>query len=228
MRAVIFDLDNTLAKLGKAIEKKDLMLLQKLEKQGNTIAICSGKTVDYLCGFARQIELERPVLIGENGAVIQIGVDLPPKHFYELPYSDKAKESIAFLRSELNKILPHIWYQPNKVGLTPFPSGPEEFKIIAECIEKNKEQIQDVVIYQHIDSFDIVPKGIDKRKGIAFLGKLLDMTMEDMAAVGDGVNDYPMFECVGLSIGINVREAKRVDKNFRTITEALEYLLTVE
>ena len=224
MKAVIFDLDNTLAKIGQGMAQNDLMLLRQLEKQGVMTAICSGKTADYLCGFARQTGLKRPVLLGENGAIIQVGVELPPKQFYSLPYSEKAKHTIAFLRNELNRILPHIWYQPNMVGLTPFPSKPEEFDMIAECLESNKAYMEDVTVYRHVDCFDIMPEGIDKRQGVKFMGEVLNVSPKDMIAVGDGINDYSMFEYAGVAIGIHVKESGRVDKNFNTITEALEYI----
>ena len=42
MKAVIFDLDNTLAKIGQGMAQNDLMLLRQLEKQGVMTAICSG------------------------------------------------------------------------------------------------------------------------------------------------------------------------------------------
>ena len=41
MKAVIFDLDNTLAKIGQGMAQNDLMLLRQLEKQGVMTAICS-------------------------------------------------------------------------------------------------------------------------------------------------------------------------------------------
>lgn len=115
IKAVIFDLDNTLAKIGKEILPKDLELLRKMEKQGVRIAICSGKTVDYLCGFMRQVGLEYPVLIGENGAVIQFGVDLPPNQFHILPYSMEAKQSIKLLKEKITEKLPNMWYQANEL-----------------------------------------------------------------------------------------------------------------
>lgn len=109
--------------------------------------------------------------------------------------------------------------------MTPFPTSKEEFDEIENIIEKHKEDIRDVVIYRHVDSFDITPNGIDKKAGITYLGQLLDIPAEEMVAVGDGVNDYPMFEYAGLAAGVNVKEAEKVDKNFKNTTEALEYIL---
>lgn len=225
IRLIAFDLDNTLAKLGKGITCEDLCLLRKLETRGILIAICSGKPVDYLCGFLRQAGLTHPILVGENGAVIQIGVDLPPREFYIQPYSQDAKHSITYMRKEITRLLPDIWYQPNLVGLTPFPKNDGEFEIIAHCLKQNEAHLHDVKIYRHVDSFDITPINIDKCSGMAYLGRILSIPPEDTAAVGDGVNDYPMFDYAGYAVGVHVTHPDRVNVNFPTSTQALEHLL---
>lgn len=227
IKLIVFDLDNTLAKLGKGILSIDIELLKKIEQKGVRIAICSGKPTNYLCGFMRQVELENPILLGENGAVIQFGVDLPPKQFHILQYSQEAKHTIAFLREKIDEVCSKMWYQPNLVGLTPFPKNEEEFEIIASLLDAYKDDLKDVIVYRHIDSFDITPTGIDKRKGLQYLGELLNITPEETVAVGDGVNDYPMFAYAGYSVGINLKESERVNKNVLSSTEALKYLLTI-
>lgn len=228
MKLIVFDLDNTLAKIGKGIEPIDINLLKQIEAKGIMIAICSGKPVNYLCGFMRQVGLEHPILMGENGAVIQFGVDLPPKEFYKLPYSDNVKESITYIKSKIDAEINDMWYQPNEVGLTPFPKSDAEFERIAKILEENKERLNDVKVYRHVDSFDIVPTGIDKRKGLEYLCNLIKILPKEIVAVGDGVNDYPMFAFTGKAIGVNIKEADRVDINFSSITEGLKFLLTME
>ena len=227
IRLAVFDLDNTLAKLGKGILPEDVALLRALEKKGVRIAVCSGKPTYYLCGFMRQVELEAPVLIGENGAVIQLGVDLPPKTYEVLPYSQQARQTVRFLRERFDELLPNLWYQPNQVGLTPFPASAEEFDILERCMEENRDHIRDVTIYRHVDTYDITPNGITKFEGIRRLGELLDIPPSETAAVGDGVNDYPMFDYAGLRLGVNVADESRVDKNFSSVNDALNHLITL-
>ena len=227
IKLIVFDLDNTLAKIGKEMIPKDVELLKQIEHKGVKIAICSGKPTDYLCGFMRQVGLENPILLGENGAVIQFGVDLPPKQFYMLPYSEDAKKTISFLREKIDEVISDMWYQPNLVGLTPFPKNENEFEKIAAILDKYQEKLKDVVVYRHIDSFDITPIGIDKRKGLQYLGEVLEITPEETVAVGDGVNDYPMFAYAGYSVGVNVKEIERVNQNLKSSTDVLEYILTL-
>lgn len=223
-RLIVFDLDGTLAALGKGIEPDDVNTLRRLEAAGARIAICSGKPTYYLCGLMRQVGLRAPVLVGENGAVIQLGVDLPPRDYFVAPYSDAAKRSIRLLADALSVEVPGMWYQPNEVGLTPFPRDAAEFDAVQRVIDRLAPQMQDVIVYRHCDSFDITPDGITKKTGLARLGGLLGIPAEETACVGDGVNDYPMFEYGGLAVGVNVKDETKVDRNFASIGEALAFL----
>lgn len=221
VKLIVFDLDGTLAELGKGICPRDVALLKEIEERGITIAVCSGKPTYYLCGFMRQVELAQPILVGENGAVFQFGVDLPPKRFEILPYDKTADASIAQIKRAVDRQYPDMWYQPNEVALTPFPKNEEEFSWIQSYIDKNN--LPGIDVYRHCDSFDVVPTGLNKKTGLKYLGEMLGIASEETVAVGDGVNDYPMFEYAGISVGIRVKEKEKVDYNFSTITEVLEW-----
>ena len=225
IKLMVFDLDGTLADLSTGIQPRNVARLRALEEKGARIAICSGKPAYYLCGLMRQVGLRAPILVGENGAVIQFGVDLPPRAYHVAPHSDAARRSIRLLREAFDAAVPGLWYQPNEVGLTPFPRDDAEFGALQRCIDALAPQLEDLIIYRHCDSYDITPSGITKKSGLARLGGMLGIAPEETAAVGDGVNDYPMFEYAGLSVGVNVREADKVDVNFATPDEALEFLL---
>lgn len=224
IKLIVFDLDSTLAEIAKGIRPETLERLKTFENRGIQIAICSGKPTFYLCGIMRQAELSNPILVGENGAVIQFGVDLPPVRYDVQPYSKEAKRTIRFLREKIEEILPDMWFQPNEVVLTPFPAKKEEFDIINRCLEEYHDHVNDVLIYEHFDCFDIIPNGITKKSGIERLAAMVGVLAEEVIAVGDGINDYPMFEFAGISLGINVKDSGKVDKNFSSIMEALDYI----
>ena len=48
-----------------------------------------------------------------------------------------------------------------------------------------------------------------------------------MAAIGDGSNDYPMFDFAGLALGVNVKDKSKVDIDFPTAGEAITYLINI-
>ena len=226
-KLVVFDLDDTLAVTGQAVLPEDVNLLKEIEKTGIKIAVCSGKPVYYLCGFMRQLGINDAIMVGENGAVIQFGISLPPRENYFQPHPSEADSEIAYLKKEFDKLIDNIWYQPNQVGLTPFPKNEKEFDIIQNCIDENREKITHLTVYRHGDSFDITPSGITKHTGLEYLGKITEILSDETIAVGDGVNDYPMFGYAGLSIGVHVKNPEAVDVNFENVSDALQYVLDV-
>lgn len=235
-KLLVFDLDGTLANVGKAMANSDVKKLIELEKAGYMIAICSGKPSYYLCGFARQLELQEPILIGENGATFQFGIELPPKKYAVYPYSKEAKEQRERMRRMIEERFGEkIWYQPNEVGLSPFPMDEEVFESLQQLINENMEQLDEMLIYRHIDCFDIIPKNINKYNGVKYLTELLELEAADVIAVGDGVNDIPMFEFADVAIGIinedvdnKVEAAGKlgVDYTFTSIGQALEFIMS--
>lgn len=223
-KLVIFDLDETLAPTGYGISPENLEILKKISSK-TQVAVASGKPVYYLCGFMRQVGIRDCIFIGENGSTFQFGVDLPPQVHGFHPLAENAREALAILKSEITAAVPGIWYQPNEVAVTPFPKKQEEFDIIDACLEKNRELTEFVTIYKHFDSYDILPKGINKSTGAENLGRRINILPEETIAVGDGVNDYPMFEYAGLSVGVNVENPEKVDNSFDNISDALNYVL---
>ena len=232
---LVFDLDGTLCPVGKGMREEDAALLRTLEDAGFTIVICSGKTTYYLCGFCRQLGLKAPVMVGENGGAVQFGIDLPPKHFAQYPVPSAQKEILGMLRRKIDAVCgDHVWYQPNEVQLTPFPQEEEVFGIIRGILEKHREELAGIEVYEQIDCFDIVPSGINKQNGLRFLSTLMEAERERFLVVGDGVNDIPMFAFGDFSILVRKErntegfEEAEVDLVMPDIHEAMQYILEHE
>lgn len=225
-RCIIFDLDGTLAAPGAFCSDENRAALLKLAERGVILAISSGKPTFYLCGFARQLGLPDTVLIGENGAVIQKGVELPPPLYREAKIPSVTKEALKELRSRLEQAFPdRIWYQPNATALTPFPAYQEDFPPIKKLISDFITPEMNLTVYDHPDCFDVVYSPLSKAEGVRLLSSLTGISPDEMVAVGDWVNDYPMFEAVGYSVGIRLPEPERATVTFPTLSLALDHLL---
>lgn len=224
MKCIVFDLDNTLCKIGKEILPTTAQMLKTLEDKGNQICICSGKPTFYLVGMFRQVGLKNPIFIGETGGVIQFGVDLPPKKYCVITDKQDTVRQLKELRADLeNKFGDRVWFQPNEIEMTAFPHDIELFDQIQGVIDE--KNIADAVVYRQVDCFDIVPSDVSKSKGLQYLATILGLSSDDFIAVGDGINDYPMFEYAGLSLGVDVKDKSRVTVNFKNIDQALESLI---
>ena len=225
IRLIIFDLDSTLAPVGREMGQEELADLKAIDQLGIPIAIASGKTCDYLCGFLRQIGLREPIMIGENGSMIRFGVELPPRRHYQVPIGQEAEESLKRIREILDECFPDLWYQPNLTQVTSFPAEVSVLDEIQKCIDHHIQELKGIVVHRQSDCFDFVPKGMDKSVGISFLLDKLGLSWDKVMVAGDGVNDYGMFGKAGIALGVRVREEHRVDMNFKSTREMLKYIL---
>ena len=219
-KLIVFDLDGTLAPIGKGMLEEDCRKLRELEASGYRIAICSGKPTFYLCGFLRQIGLQDPILVGENGSVIQYGVELPPKRFYTSPHSKRAVEQLRRMKERIvNACGDRVWFQPNEIELTPFPQDAQSFERIQELIDTHPDELDELLVYRQVDCFDFIPKNINKAAGLAYLAELEGLSRTDFIVVGDGINDVPMFEFADVSIGIGGNLKYMTTHSFEKIGE---------
>lgn len=226
IRLAVFDLDGTLAPVGKSIDENVVVMLRELESKGIKIAISSGKTLYYLIGMFRQVGLSSPILIGENGNSIACGIELPPRMLNSVRPSDEyflaRKKILADLSEKFGGM---FWLQPNEVMLTVFFKDKKTCGEIRDCLAS--VNCDDIVVYEHIDSFDIVPKGIDKKTALVAVGEELGYHAEEMIAIGDGMNDIPMMEYCKYSIGIAPLDKSLTMYHFDEIGSALKFLLTL-
>lgn len=223
---VIFDLDGTLAPVGEATDPTCTALLRRICDAGAKIALSSGKPTFYLCGYARQLGIPEAFLIGENGGVIQEGVALPPVRFEMASLPEKTRLALKELRGKMEQAFPgDIWYQPNETALTPFPYRQDIFPPLRKLIEEYITPDMLLSVYEHPDCFDIEYAALSKGEGLKSLSRLTGVPTEEMIAVGDWTNDYPMFREAGYSVGIHLPDPDKATVNFPTLKEALLHIL---
>lgn len=221
-KIMVFDLDGTLCELSKPVLSENVEKLKLLEQKGNIIAICSGKPCYYLCGLARQLGLNQPLLIGENGASFMEGVSLPPEIYYIAGVEKQAQLCLQEIKEKVKEKLPNVFCQPNSVGFTPFIKDAGDKRVIEQIIADNRHIDEHLQIFRHSDSFDFSPKGIDKQSGLKYVLEYYGFNRNDFIAIGDGENDIPMFNFASVSYGINFPSA---DCNYTSITECLNELM---
>lgn len=225
-RLLVMDLDDTLAPIGSGINESTISLLRKIQYKRIRLAICSGKPVAYLCGIARQIGFSDVILIGENGASTQFGMDLPPKYHYTLPISQEVQNQLMTIKRELDALFAYqLWFQPNQCSVTPFPRTEEEFEIIMKYAQQQGERLKGIQVLRHKDAIDFLPAGLSKGEGLRALTQHTGILPEEMISIGDGINDLPMFQYTGLSFGIKLDDCPDVNYSVNTIDDALEKIL---
>lgn len=224
IKLIFFDLDNTLAPVGMPVPERCVRALRRISRAGVRIAVCSGKPRAYLNGFARQLGVADIVLCGENGLTYQLGVDLPPREYGSIGLGPEEIATLARVSMEFRaEFGGRCWYQPNECAFTPFPKDASDFPVMRAFLE-NALKDTGLALYEHPDCFDILPRGADKGRALLYVCVMLGIHPADAAAVGDHINDYPMFDAAGLSVGVALDDKTRADVNVRTLGQALDYL----
>lgn len=224
-KIIVFDLDGTLATVGEKIPDSVVKSLKMLERKGLKIAVCSGKPTYYLSGLFRQVGIKDVILVGENGATISVGTSLPPKARFSVELTAQQKTALKEIKNQIRSKLPNVWFQPNEVGLTAFFETEDEKSVISQIIADNRLIGEHFTVFTHCDSFDFSPKGVDKKTALETICNELGFCKCQFVAVGDGENDYPMFDFAPISLGVEVKDESRVTNNFVTIYDCLDYIL---
>ncbi|MGN0770968.1 MAG: HAD family hydrolase [Christensenellales bacterium] len=222
---VVFDLDGTLAEIGCAVQNDDVEKLKEIERYA-FVAICSGKPIYYLCGFSRQLGLKKPIHIGENGATVCFGYDLPPAYYEKAKLSEEAENTLNELKREIGcRLGDEVWFQPNEIALTPFPATADAFDSLDRLVEDYKDRLRDLNVYRQCDCYDFCPKGIDKAAGVTAVMKKLGIDNEHLYVVGDGNNDVSMLALTAHSYGIGQKVKAAAEINCQKVSQALDDIL---
>ena len=254
MRTVIFDVDGTLAgdkqppnAVALAWMRRHLTGQPANQPSGQPIgqpanrpanqpagqqlrmALASGKPLAYLAGFARAAGLFDLILIGENGAEVQTDAGFPPaQHFYQtlLP---RQRNKLDALRHDLEHGLhAEFWSQPSQRMVSVFFRDAANGALVKAFLDDHLQTDDDLVVYEHIDCYEVCPCGITKGTALDLLAAHLGLGLDRMIAVGDSQNDAPMFAQAGTSIGItgsgDITFDCSVDYRVQTIEEAIALL----
>lgn len=66
---------------------------------------------------------------------------------------------------------------------------------------------------------ELVPKGIDKAQSLAVLLKEINMTKDEMIAIGDGFNDLSMIQFAGLGVAMaNAQDIVKESADYITLS----------
>jgi len=209
LRNVAFDVDGTLADFGCPIPPEVAAALRALEgkiapREGKII-LATGKPAAYAAGLIRGMGLSAAAtaIVGENGAEVFTSGAVPPDRVLS-PVAPETISALAAVRADLDRRFGgQVWYQPNRVVLTPFPIlglglTVEELFVFASDMNLPPG----AQVFKHDDCIDITVE-VTKREGMELLLRGSGMAPEETIAVGDGINDIPLFGACGVSICVS-------------------------
>jgi hypothetical protein len=163
------------------------------------VTLCSGRPAPYVEVMLQAIDAHLPGVF-ENGAGLY-----SPRPYSFLPHPGLAgSDPIAEVRRALEDGLVRpgrAFFQPGKIyTLTLFAHDPSETRQLHTwAAEALGSQVERVDLVYSTSCLNVLPRGIDKGIGIAWMAERAAVPLEAMLGIGDSDVDLPFLKLVGRS-----------------------------
>lgn len=225
-KAVFFDIDGTLLDEQNYIPESTVEGIRKLQEAGNYAFICTGRTKAYVRDEAL-LSIGFDGIVSGCGTMVEFqGKEL---YYYKIDVR-KVKREVSFFKAhDVAAILEGRYYlfldeadfagnpfidrlqREIADGIAPIAENEKNWEVSkfscdvqrADLGLLKRELERDYSLIFHDEPvMEVVPKCCSKGTGILKVCEKLGIDVRDSYAVGDSVNDLPMFEAAGNSIAM--------------------------
>lgn len=207
IQLIVLDIDGVVTR-GEA-QPLDLDLLAQLsalnqasrsDPEQPAVTFCTGRPAPYLEVMLQAIDGHLPGVY-ENGAGIYFPADY---QFMPLPGLEDYLNGFADISSRLEETLIRndiAYFQPGKHhSLTIFATDPARTSELKDLTVQALGALSERVDLVYSTScLNVLPRGVDKGKGLTYLADRVDIPLANMLGVGDSDVDPPFLRLVGHS-----------------------------
>ncbi|MBU7031578.1 MAG: HAD-IIB family hydrolase [Theionarchaea archaeon] len=200
-KLAIFDIDGVLNPAGCPVQPESMAALKALETHDVKISYASGKHPWYITGgliFSGLLRKDT-IIVGESGGHVFF-----PNQKQSMLYTTYI-EDMQILRKIFKEddLMNECWEEPKETLFSLFPRKREIVPLVAHRFEGiiRDNNLQAYVI-SHVDAVDALQMGLSKEIGLSILSEYLGISMEEMIAFGDGMNDVEMLSTVGFPVAV--------------------------
>lgn len=230
IKLVVSDVDGTIVERDEVLHDETVEMARRLRAAGVHYTIATGRVHSQVENYVQQLQLDVPYIACNGGVIVQNGktllhntIPLAPLR----PLIHKADEMGMSLLYSVNgheeayRLTGYVQDQRDKFGryLTPHVFTEDEWatlqldKLIVmakvrngslDIIETMLKQLPPEYGYTRYanKSIDIMHKAGTKEQGIAALCAMLGITMDEVLAVGDDLNDIGMIQQAGVGVAV--------------------------
>ena len=237
---IAFDLDGTLMGSDQIISPRVAQAIALTQAQGVTVTLATGRMFSATLPFAQQLNITAPLICYQGGWIqarageILHRISLPPVQaeaaihlgqsrgwhtvlyadgklfIHEMAYPETLYHSL--LGSDLTVGRP--WADilaEHTVDKVLYVADPPQIPQIAATLTAHFGSAADVV-QSHKLFVEVVPRGVDKGRALAWLAQYLGIPQHAVLAAGDQGNDVSMVRWagVGVAIGNAIAEVQQV------------------
>lgn len=263
IKLVAVDLDDTLLDGTLQVSPRTCEAIRKAQEQGVVVTICTGRMFISALPFAEQLNIQEPIIV-YNGGMIRYPIS-KEMVFHQTIEADVAGKLVEFFRqrgwylqSHMNDKLyvverseKAITYE-SLAGVEAIGIGDEFYsmkhepsKMLTIAEPHEIKEIQRIVNQEFAGQIfaatskpnylEMTHPSVNKGHALAVLADKLNIKREEVMAIGDSNNDYPMIEYAGFGVAMgnaserikSIAQAVTAHNNAHGVAEAIEkYVLT--
>lgn len=258
IRLVAVDMDDTLLDKTLQVSPRTCEAITKAQEQGVLVTIATGRMFSSAVPFAKKLNIKTPI-ITYNGGMVRSAFT-KEMVFHKTIASSVANKVVAlfrergwYLQSYMNDEL-FVVERCEKAksyerlsGIQAIPLGEEFYtmqheptKMLAMAEPHEIQEIQKVINREFAGEvftatsksnyLELTHPSVNKGHALELLAKTLGIKQEEVMAIGDSNNDYPMIEYAGFGVAMGnasdrvkaIAQAVTTHNNEHGVAEAIE------
>jgi|SRR5690625_2087705 len=223
------DLDETLLTKGKAITEENKYWIEQAEKAGVTVIFATGRGLKRVEEYRKELDLHTPMVLTNGAEIWKKPGELLKRYYIKQEELKKihqlAKETRASYWGYNNEsLVGHKNWTDNmyKLNWLKFGIRHQDEQMI-NYLRTEISKIPGVTMTSSApDNIEVSAAGVSKRTGVQAICDYLQLSLQDVMAIGDNFNDYELIKAAGLGVAMNngEEELKKVaDKQTKSNEE---------
>lgn len=225
LKLIALDMDGTLLSSDHKVSVRTEKAIKDALAKGVHVVLSTGRGFQTCYPYAEQLKLESYLITANGGQIWTVEKELLDQHLLETALIEK-------LYNLGTQVGVNMWMISTSGVFR--GEAPENFydyewlKFGCESQEKQKLDImiQELSHYEELEltnslptNVEVNPKGVSKAMALNFLCDKIGITMKEVMAVGDSLNDIKMIQEAGIGVAMgNAQEAIKKVANYTTDT----------
>lgn len=214
-KLLALDMDGTLLNEEQKISKENQYWLSKAQEKGITVCLSTGRGMITIRPYLEQLGLTSPVVSVNGSEVWKSPREVLYRHEMQLEWILELRElalkhQVWYWAYSTDGVFNRDEWTDNPAAKTWLKFGYyiDDIDILQEVRETVQRKNLFEITNSHPFNLEMNPPGVNKASGLKSVCELLGLTMDQVIAVGDSLNDVSMIQECGLGVAMgNAQEA---------------------
>ncbi|WP_245831750.1 Cof-type HAD-IIB family hydrolase [Oceanobacillus senegalensis] len=225
IKLIALDMDGTLLTSNHEVSQRTKNAIAKALEKDIHVVLSTGRGFQTCHPFAKELKLTSYLITANGGEIWTVDKRLLNQHLLQA-------ETIEKLWNTGKEVGVDMWMiSTDRIFRNEAPDNFYDYKWLKfGCQSKEQDKldrmVEDLSYYEGLEltnslpiNVEVNPKGVSKAKALHFLCEKIGITMDEIMACGDSLNDIKMIQEAGIGVAMgNAQEAIKNVSNYVTDT----------